>query len=45
MLLAVREDVNMSSLGNKCNQAMLGCIIDQAKEEITLKILKSGWAR
>lgn len=37
MLLAVREDVNMSSLGNKFNQAMLGYIIGQAKEEILLK--------
>lgn len=45
MLLAVREAVNMSSLGNKFNQAMLGYILDQAKEEILLKTLKSGWAR
>lgn len=44
--MAVREAVNMSSLGNKFNQAVLDYIVDQAKytnskEEILLKTLKS----
>lgn len=44
MLLAVREAVNMSSLGNNFNKAMLDYIVDQAKysnskEEIVLQTL------
>jgi len=45
--LAVRETVNMSSLGNIFNQPVLYCRVDQAKytnskEESLLKTLKSG---
>lgn len=44
MLLAVREAVNMSSLGNNFNKAMLDYIVDQAKysnskEEIVFQTL------